>query len=310
MTMKSCNLATAPGLFVAIAACLVASGCDRSDATPEAVCLTDAQIGAFAPIAGGVVEKGTYAIYPEERGSGAAEVAPFEIQIHEVTIAQFAAFVAATGYKTDVEKSIEADAIGAGSAVFDPNQSASPAGPWRLDESARWDRPGGVTVQDPSADQRPVTQVSHHDANAYARWAGGRLPTEEEFERAAQAALSDPARRDSGAFDDDGAPIANTWQGMFPFMNDAADGYAGVAPVGCFAPSEDGVYDLIGNVWEWTASPYRGVGQHTIKGGSFLCAKNFCRRFRPEARQPHESNFSTNHIGFRIVRDVEAAAAD
>ncbi|MEC8179294.1 MAG: SUMF1/EgtB/PvdO family nonheme iron enzyme, partial [Pseudomonadota bacterium] len=93
-----------------------------------------------------------------------------------------------------------------------------------------------------------------------------------------------------------------TWQGVFPILDRALDGFSGPAPVGCFAPSEIGLSDMIGNVWEWTDTPF-GQDAYTIKGGSFLCADNFCRRYRPAARQPQDVDFSTNHIGFRVVRD-------
>ena len=110
---------------------------------------------------------------------------------------------------------------------------------------------------------------------------------------------SDPA---SGAYRD-GTPRANTWQGVFPVVDLGTDGFQGASPVGCFEPDQLGLYDMIGNVWEWTDTPY-ATARHTIKGGSFLCADNFCRRYRPAARQPQETDFSSNHIGFRIVRDL------
>jgi len=106
----------------------------------------------------------------------------------------------------------------------------------------------------------------------------------------------------SGAYGDTG-PRANTWQGVFPVVNLETDGFSGAAPVGCFPADRLGLHDMIGNVWEWTDTPFAN-GPHTLKGGSYLCADNFCRRYRPAARHPQETDFSTNHIGFRIVRDI------
>jgi formylglycine-generating enzyme required for sulfatase activity len=147
----------------------------------------------------------------------------------------------------------------------------------------------------------PVVHVSLRDALAYAQWAGGRLPTELEWEYAASLGLADIGRPDSGAYDINGVPIANTWQGVFPIIDSGKDGFKGSSPVGCFAPSKIGLYDMIGNVWEWTDTP-SGKSTHLIKGGSFLCANNFCKRYRPAARQSQEIDFSTNHIGFRIIK--------
>ena len=135
---------------------------------------------------------------------------------------------------------------------------------------------------------------------------GGRLPTEPEWEFAAQLGLEDQSNSTSGAYDRTGRPIANTWQGIFPLLDRGTDGHKGIAPVGCFALSTIGLSDMIGNVWEWTSSTH-GAGSSsqifTIKGGSFLCANNYCRRYQPAAREGHEKDFSTNHIGFRVVID-------
>jgi formylglycine-generating enzyme required for sulfatase activity len=172
---------------------------------------------------------------------------------------------------------------------------------WTLLKGATWRKPLGeqhVYVAEPN---HPVVHVSLRDALAYAQWAGGRLPTELEWEYAASLGLADPNRPDSGAYDINGAPIANTWQGVFPIIDSGRDGFKGTSPVGCFAPSKMGLYDMLGNVWEWTDTP-SSQSTHIIKGGSFLCANNFCKRYRPTARQSQEIDFSTNHIGFRIVK--------
>ena len=204
---------------------------------------------------------------------------------------EFARFVAATDYVTDAERSAEAGGSGAGSAVFGAGHV------WRLVSGASWRAPLGSGSDIDGLGSYPVTHVSHADAEAYADWAGVRLPSEVEWEYAAQRGLPDPADPNSGAVNADGAPRANTWQGLFPVADTGDDGFTGLAPVGCFPPSELGLYDMIGNAWEWTSTPY-APGQHTIKGGSYLCADNFCRRYRPAAR----------HIGFRIARDAPDAS--
>ena len=251
----------------------------------------------------GQFEKGKSPVYPEERPQETLHVGAFQLQAHEVTNDQFAAFVAATGYVTDAERSAEQGGPGAGSAVFRHPEGALSGNPWALVSGATWRAPEGPGSSIEGEGQIPVVHVSHADAAAYAAWAGGRLPSEVEWEYAASLGLPNPSDQKSGAFDGDMRPVANTWQGMFPMTNTRADGFEGLAPVGCFAPSQIGLFDMIGNAWEWTSTPYRD-GQYTIKGGSFLCAPNFCRRYRPAARQPQDTDFSTNHIGFRIARDV------
>ncbi|MBY9067516.1 formylglycine-generating enzyme family protein [Hyphomonas sp. WL0036] len=255
-------------------------------------------MGKFVDVPGGTLAKGKNAVYPEEGPEAELHVDPFRIQIHEVTNGQFAAFVAATGYVTDAERGIAEGRPGAGSALFD-------GGRWTLVPGASWKAPAGPGSDLAGKENLPVIHVSLADAEAYARWAGGRIPSEEEWEHAARLGLPDPARDTSGAFEDDGTPRANTWQGIFPVANTVDDGFAGPAPAGCFPADRLGLYDMIGNVWEWTETPF-APGNNTIKGGSYLCADNFCRRYRPAARHPQEVDFSSNHIGFRIVKDAEA----
>jgi len=247
----------------------------------------------------------------------AVPAAGYQLLSHEVTNAQFARFVETTGYLTDAERGVLDKRVGAGSALFsqaDPQaagqettgkSSGSSPGSWSLVPSATWRTPEGVDSSIDGRDDHPVVHVSYNDAVSYAKWAGGRLPTEAEWQQAAELGLRDQADQESGAFDAGGAPIANTWQGVFPVLNKTTDGYSLTAPVGCYPPSEIGLYDMIGNVWEWTSSPH-GASQRVIKGGSFLCANNFCKRYRPDARQFQDSDFSTNHIGFRILKPLEA----
>lgn len=270
----------------------------------EATCaLSSDEIGQFIDIAGGSFVKGAAPLYPEEAPTMRLQVQPFQIQTHEVTNQQFAAFVDATGYVTDAEQGVIDGREGAGSALFShPQESTAPEQNWSLAATASWRHPEGTESSIDGRELHPVIHVSKRDAEAYAVWAGGRLPNEIEWEFAATLGLPDAADPMSGAYDDEG-PRANTWQGIFPVADLATDGYRGIAPIGCFEPDRLGLYDMIGNVWEWTDTPF-GEGTHTLKGGSFLCANNFCRRYRPAARHPQDTDFSSNHIGFRIVRDL------
>lgn len=252
-------------------------------------------------VPGGRFLKGAYAAYPEETPEIILHIDGFEMLAHEVTNGEFARFAETTGYRTTAE--LGKDAPGAGSAVFRmPGERGATLQTWQLVEGANWRAPEGPGSDISGLARYPVVHVSLADAEAYARWAGGRLPTEEEWEYAASLGLADPSDAESGAYDARGLPVANTWQGFFPVKDEAADGFPGRSPAGCFPPDATGLYDMLGNVWEWTATPYQ-PGANTIKGGSYLCADNFCRRYRPAARQPQETGFSSGHIGFRIVRD-------
>lgn len=272
---------------------------------PQATCgLASDLIGTFIDVPDGEFTKGADAVYREEFPTETRTVSAFRLQVHEVTNGQFNAFIESTGYVTDAEKSIADGRLGAGSALFThPDLERQSGGVWTLDASATWRTPQGGGSDLTGRDLDPVIHVSQRDAAAYAEWAGGRLPSEAEWEYAASLGLPNPADQASGAHDGD-TVRANTWQGVFPLLDDGRDGFTGPAPVGCFEPDRIGLHDMIGNVWEWTDTPF-GDGTATIKGGSFLCADNFCRRYRPAARQPQEVDFSTNHIGFRIVRDIE-----
>ena len=259
-------------------------------------------------------------MYPEEAPRERVSVQRFLIQSHEVTNAQFGKFVAATRYVTDAER-----AGSGGSAVFrfPAADGTPPAGGWALVARATWRAPHGPGSSVDDKGHHPVVHISLRDARAYARWAGGRLPTENEWEYAAQLnqatkfagalsaqtslALSMRRRPEDALFDDQFRPLANTWQGRFPADDEGVDGFRGTAPVGCYPPTDLGLFDMIGNVWEWTDTPYRDTKQFTIKGGSFLCSPHGCRRYRPAARQPQDADFSTSHIGFRIARDPEDA---
>ncbi|MEZ5938250.1 MAG: SUMF1/EgtB/PvdO family nonheme iron enzyme [Hyphomonadaceae bacterium] len=271
-------------------------------AAPVACGMGADRIGAFVAIPEGGFTKGAHAIYPEEAPDMSLRMSGFRIQVNEVTNAQFADFVADTGYVTDAERTSASDDPAGGSSVFYLPERDKRIGEWKLVRGATWRTPEGPDSSIEGRDNYPVVHVSLFDARAYAAWAGGRLPTEEEWEYAAATGLRDPDNILSGAVGENGEPIANTWQGLFPVDNTHQDGFVGAAPVGCFPADRHGLSDMIGNVWEWTDTPY-GPGTHTIKGGSYLCAENFCRRYRTAARQPQEDDFSSNHIGFRIIKD-------
>lgn len=256
-------------------------------------------IGSFVPVAGGGFIKAAAGLYPEEGRPARVYVSPFLLQAHEVTNEQFSAFVAATGYVTEAERA-------GGSARFVSADAPQDFRSWwRLDRDATWRTPTGAGSDLVGRERHPVVHVTLGDARSYAAWAGGRIPTEVEWEYAASLGLFDPDDPESGARGPAGEPRANTWDGVFPILDSAADGFAGAAPVGCFEKSLIGAYDMIGNVWEWTETRYGQEGaSFTIKGGSYLCASNYCRRYRAAARQGLEADLPTAHVGFRIVKDV------
>lgn len=229
-------------------------------------------------------------------------VAAFWIDRHEVTNRQFAAFVQATGYRTAAERE-------GGSAIFvqptEPVTLDNAGLWWRYRKGADWRHPQGPGSDIAEREDWPVIHVDYEDASAYARWSGGALPNEAQWERAArgdQAAARDPR---SWAYEGDSHPIANSWQGVFPVRDTGGDGYVGLAPVGCFPANSFGLRDMVGNVWEWTSEQREGSG--LIKGGSYLCAMNYCANFRPAAFQAQERDLGTSHIGFRTIRSVSAA---
>lgn len=261
---------------------------------------------AMVWVPGGRFTMGEDPAYPEEGPPRTALVDGFWMDAHEVTNAEFAAFVAATGYTTVAERAPLAipgappEMQQPGSAVF---QAPSPEDGawWRWVIGAQWRHPSGFADSIAGKQRHPVVQIAFEDAEAYAAWAGKQLPDEAQWEyaaRAGQPALPEP-------IDAAGRPQANTYQGVFPVKDLVTDGFAGRAPVGCFAPNRFGLHDMIGNVWEWTRTPAvradAAEPAAVIKGGSYLCAANYCARYRPAARQFQERGLGTDHIGFRLI---------
>ncbi|WP_439620148.1 formylglycine-generating enzyme family protein [Hyphomonas sp.] len=249
---------------------------------------------------------------PDERPVRTVEVEAFRIDAREVTNREFANFVEATGYLTLAERTpstgmhpdIPNELLVPGSAVFVLSGDGHTGG-WRFIRAASWRQPEGPGSSLDDKWAHPVVHIAYADALAFAHWRGGRLPTEAEWEYAARGGL-DRATYEWGEVAPSLEPYrANTWQGIFPFTNTGSDGFVQSAPTGCYPPNGYGLYDMTGNVWEWVADKDIDHNQGLLKGGSFLCADNFCRRYRPAARIFQELDFSANHIGFRVVYDKE-----
>lgn len=285
-------------VFLSLA--VLGAGCSETVETPaSSTCLSLPK--ASVNISGGATRVGSNTAEREERPEREVVIDTFNIDATEVTNAQFRDFVSQTGYVSDAEKPQPGFGV-AGAAVFTMPSATSPNW-WRFVEGANWQNPEGPDSSIEGRESDPVVQVSYADAKAYATWAGRRLPTEFEWEHAAKGG-SDTRYVWGEEKNPNGQQMANIWQGAFPVKNTNEDGYPLRAPVGCFPPNTYGLYDMIGNVWEWTDTQYRdtdGEPTYVIKGGSFLCADNYCRRYRASARQPQEAGFSTNHIGFRTV---------
>ncbi len=278
-------------------------------------------------IAGGAFTMGSDQHYPEESPARSVTVAAFEIAPQAVTNREFAAFVRATGYRTVAERPLDpaqfpgapAENLHAGSMVF-----TGTSGPvdlrhlsqwWAWTPGANWRRPSGPGSTIADRADHPVVHVAYEDAAAYAVWAGGRLPTEAEWEFAARGGLEGAEFAWGDEPERPGERRANYWHGDFPWR--AERGYGRTSPVGSFPPNGYGLHDTAGNVWEWTSDRYADpaaehdccapaseaatVDRRVVKGGSFLCADSYCRRYRPAARRGQESDTGMSHIGFRIA---------
>lgn len=292
---------------------------------------------------GGSFMMGSDDFYPDERPAHEASVDPFWIDTHQVTNADFAEFVADTGYLTVAERALDPvdfpdldrEDLVPGSMVFTPT-----LGPvdlrdwrqwWRWQPGAQWRHPEGP---DSSIDGRmthPVVQVAYEDAAAYAAWSGKRLPTEAEFEYAARGG-TDTAFAWGDEAHPGGVAQANSWLGRFPYDDQGPYG-GSTAPVGSYPANGFGLFDAIGNVWEWTTDYYlprhqlpgaaaverehrsellaaasaeagSRMPRRVLKGGSYLCSPDYCLRFRPSARSPQADDSAATHIGFRCARSA------
>lgn len=294
-------------------------------------------------IPGGTFRMGSDEFYPDERPQHERAVAAFLIDRHEVTNADYASFVADTGYVTVAERELDpagfpgadpADLV-PGSMVFTPTSGPVDLGNWRnwwrWRPGASWAHPQGPDSTNDGRAGHPVVHIAYEDATAYATWAGGRLPTEAEHEYAARGGL-DGARF---AWGDEPYPggvwQANSWVGHFPYDDQGAHGSA---EIGSYPANGYGLFDMIGNVWEWTSDFYTprhlrlsdkpvdagkranllatasaqegfpDTPRRVLKGGSQLCSPEYCLRFRPAARSPQAEDTGMSHIGFRVARDA------
>ncbi len=300
-----------------------------------------------ARLAGGTFRMGSDVHEPEEAPAHPVRLEPFAIDVGPVTNDRFATFVRATGYRTVAERPLDprdypgapAENLVPGSLVFTPTR-----GPvdlrhlsqwWSWTPGASWSAPEGPGSHLEGRAEHPVVHVAAEDAEAYARWAGGTLPTEAQWEYAARGGLDGAAY----AWGDERAPegriMANVWDGPdFPWRSSGESGWLRTSPVGTFPPNGFGLFDVAGNVWEWTADwwsarheppaasaccvprdprgggrdgsldaaqPQFAVPRRVIKGGSHLCADSYCRRYRPAARRPQPVDTGMSHVGFRCA---------
>ncbi len=300
-------------------------------------------------IPGGKFLMGSDKFYPEEKPVREVTVDGFYIDKYAVTNEAYKKFVDETGYITVAERPLKPeDYPGAkpellvpGALVF--KKSKGPVDLkdyfnwWEWVPGTNWKHPKGPDSSLEGIEQHPVVHIAYEDAEAYAKWAGKELPTEAEWEFAARGGL-EGKRFTWGDHDTQlTKPMANTWQGEFPYQNLLVDNYEGTSPVGSFAPNGYWLYDMAGNVWEWTCDwyvsnldekankvktccttninprvvsdeasydpcqPQIKIPRKTIKGGSHLCAPNYCLRYRPAARQPQMIDTGMNHLGFRCI---------
>ncbi|MEU4324221.1 formylglycine-generating enzyme family protein [Nonomuraea dietziae] len=311
--------------------------------------------GGAVPLAGGVFTMGSDAHYREEAPAHTVHVDGFAIDPIAVTNRRFAVFVAATGYLTVAERPLDPaefpeappENLVPGSMVFVPT-----AGPvdlrhlsqwWKWTPGACWRFPEGRGSSIDDRLDHPVVHVAHEDAAAYATWIGATLPTEAQWEYAARGGLEGAAFTWGDEPRPEGRLMANTWDGDdFPWRSTGESGWSGTAPVGSFPPNDYGLFDMAGNVWEWTsdwwterhpgeaaspccvprnprggdvdasydpAQPQFRIPRKVIKGGSYLCADTYCLRYRPAARRPQMIDTGMSHIGFRCAWNLSAAEA-
>lgn len=327
----------------------IASKAARAFRSPKAGTSARPALTPLRPIPAGAFLMGSDKHYSEEAPAHRARVDAFAIEETAVTNRQFAAFVAAARYRTVAERPLDprlypgADpaSLAPGSLVFHmtpgPVDTSDFRNWWTWTPGASWRAPEGPGSDTAGREDHPVVHVAFEDAEAYARWAGRELPTEAEWEYAARGGLDGAEFAWGDTLVPGGAHVANTWQGEFPWRNRAEDGFERTCPVRSFPPNGYGLYEVCGNVWEWTtdwyvarhaaanpekpgccaadnprgpamaasydpAQPTVRIPRKVVKGGSFLCAPSYCRRYRPAARHPQMIDTGMSHIGFRCVR--------
>ena len=304
----------------------------------------------LVPLPGGTFTMGSDRHYPEEAPAHPVTVSPFAVERHPVSNDRFLEFVTASGYVTVAERTPDPRAfpgappenLAAGSMVFTPTR-----GPvdlrhlsqwWRWRPGASWRHPYGPRSRLEGLEDHPVVHIAHEDAEAFAAWAGRRLPTEAEWEFAARGGLDGAEYTWGDERSPGGRLMANTWDGPdFPWRSTGESGFLRTSPVGSFPANGFGLHDMAGNVWEWTADwgtqthpapadheccvprdprggdrdasldpgqPQFRIPRRVIKGGSHLCADTYCRRYRPAARRPQAEDTGMSHIGFRCAADV------
>jgi len=343
--------------IVPLAFALSLGSCDRT--TPAGMVL----------IPGGTFIMGSDAdyAYANEKPAHRVQVAPFFLDAKPVTNAEFARFVEATGYITVAERAVDweelrkqvppgtprppDEALQPGSLIFKPTDGPvdlrNMANWWHWTHGASWRHPEGPGSTIEGREDHPVVHVAWDDANAYAKWAGKRLPTEAEWEFAARGGMVDQRY----AWGDEEQPedlyMVNRWTGEFPYHNDGKDGFVGTSPVGSFPANGYGLFDMGGNVWNWCSDLYRadtfaaragdekaccdpqgpenadderfvpgdpspptvpGAERRVTKGGSFLCHPDYCESYRPSARRGTPPDTGSSHVGFRCAMDVAAGS--
>ena len=305
----------------------------------------DLKLEQMVWIEGGTFTMGSNHHYPEEAPTHTVNVGGFWMDPSPVTNEEFSRFVAETGHVTLAERPANpADYPGAkpellapSSVVFaKPRERVDIGNPynwWKYVPGADWRHPRGPQSSIQGLDKHPVVHVAYEDVQAYCTWAGKALPTEAEWEFAARGRLEGADYAWGKELEPGGVIMANTWQGEFPVQNLMRDGFEWTSPAGSFAPNGYGLYDMIGNVWEWTSDWYQPhsksiraccassnptggraessfdprmpnirIPRKVMKGGSYLCAPNYCQRYRPAARMGQPVDTSTCHLGFRCVR--------
>jgi formylglycine-generating enzyme required for sulfatase activity len=299
-------------------------------------------------VPGGIFAMGSESFYPEEAPVRRVSVDPFWLDATPVTNAQFAKFIAETGYVTFAEIAPDPgtypgmlpELAQPGSLVFAPTPGPvdfAQASWWHYGIGASWRAPLGPGSTIEGLDDHPVVHIAFSDAEAYAHWASKELPTEAEWEFAARGGLGGAEYAWGDELAPDGRLLANYWQGNFPYENTCEDGFLRTSPVTNYPANAYGLHDMIGNIWEWTqdwfaprlanrkargsccipANPRGGsrggsidkrdpsrIPRKVLKGGSHLCAENYCRRYRPAARYAQPVDTTTCHIGFRCIARV------